>query len=138
MKDKEGSRDAHSDEREVVPHLLEEVVEVPFVVGGDGHAMRHLLDDVQLLAREHQGDASTNEKRASYRAGGRGGGVSEQSMQGCYLNGNLINLVEDIDGRDVHAVALDNVNQIVFGGVIAQADVGIVDAILSYTDQSAA
>mmetsp|Transcript_12242 Transcript_12242/g.28726 ORF Transcript_12242/g.28726 Transcript_12242/m.28726 type:complete len:246 (-) Transcript_12242:285-1022(-) len=34
---------------EVVPDLLHEHVDVPLVEAGDGHVVRHLVDDVQLL-----------------------------------------------------------------------------------------
>ena len=39
------------DELEVLPELLEEAVVVPLVVGRDGHAVRDVADDVQLLDR---------------------------------------------------------------------------------------
>ena len=35
-----------------------------------------------------------------------------------YLDGDLINLVKHIDGGDVHAIAFDDVNQIILGCVI--------------------
>ena len=47
-----------------------------------------------------------------------------------YLNRNLINFVEEIDARDVCSVALDDVDEIVGGGVVSQRDVGIVDLVL--------
>ena len=34
---------------QVVPHFLQEAVVVPLVMGGDGHAVRDVADDVQLL-----------------------------------------------------------------------------------------
>ena len=37
---------------QVVPDLLQQVVKVPAAVGRDGHAVRHLVDDVQLLHRD--------------------------------------------------------------------------------------
>lgn len=40
------------DELEVLPHLLEQGVVVPLVVGGDGHAVGDLADDVELLDRD--------------------------------------------------------------------------------------
>eukprot|EP00047_Mylnosiga_fluctuans_P001872 m.222272 g.222272 ORF g.222272 m.222272 type:complete len:496 (+) comp10733_c0_seq1:131-1618(+) len=85
--------DAH--EVEVLPHLLEQVVEVPLVVGGDRDTVRHLVDNVQLL------------------------------------DGDLVDLVEHVDGGDVHAVALDDVDQLVLRRVIAQHNVRVVDAILA-------
>ena len=39
----------HSDEAEVGPHLLKEVVKVPLVVGRDRNCMRNLINYVQLL-----------------------------------------------------------------------------------------
>lgn len=39
----------HSDEVEVFPHFLQEVVKVPLVVGGDWHGVGYPVDDVQLL-----------------------------------------------------------------------------------------
>lgn len=46
------------------------------------------------------------------------------------LDRNLINFVEEIDARDVCSVALDDVDEIVGGGVVSQRDVGIVDLVL--------
>lgn len=39
--------DAH--QLQVLPHLLQQVVKVPAVVGGDGHAVGNLVYNVQLL-----------------------------------------------------------------------------------------
>ena len=39
----------HAHELQVVPHPLQQVVEVPAMVSGDGNAVRDLVDDVQLL-----------------------------------------------------------------------------------------
>lgn len=39
----------HAHEPQVVPDLLQQVVEVPAVVSRDGHTVRHLVDDVELL-----------------------------------------------------------------------------------------
>lgn len=39
----------HAHEPQVVPDLLQQVVEVPAVVSRDGDAVRHLVDDVELL-----------------------------------------------------------------------------------------
>lgn len=36
----------HADEVQVVPNPLQEVIEVPPVVGGDRHAVRDLVNDV--------------------------------------------------------------------------------------------
>ena len=46
------------------------------------------------------------------------------------LDRTLINFVEEIDARDVCSVALDDVDEIVGGGVVSQRDVGIVDLVL--------
>lgn len=39
----------HAHEVQVVPDLLQKVIEIPAVVRRDGHAVRDLVDDVQLL-----------------------------------------------------------------------------------------
>lgn len=108
--------DAH--QLQILPHLLQQVVKVPLVVGGDGDAVRNLVDHVQLL------------------------------------DTNLIDLIEQVDARDVDPVALDYVDQlqreydepflkpgpfstytqdtyIVRVGVIAQSYVRIVDLVLA-------
>ena len=46
------------------------------------------------------------------------------------LDGYLVNLVEQVYGRYVDTVALDDVNEVIGSGVTAQGDVSIVDAIL--------
>eukprot|EP00053_Salpingoeca_punica_P020781 m.212348 g.212348 ORF g.212348 m.212348 type:complete len:417 (+) comp20083_c0_seq1:2736-3986(+) len=84
----------YSDKVEVAPHLLQEVVKVPLVVGRDGHAVRDLVDDVELL------------------------------------DGDLVDLVQDVDAGDVHAVALDDINKLVLGRVALERNVRIVDAVL--------
>ena len=58
----------HSDEVEVGPHLLQEVVKVPLVMGGDWDGVGDAVDDVELL------------------------------------DGDLVNLVQDVDAGDVHSV----------------------------------
>ena len=45
---------SHSNETEVVPHLFQQVVKVPLVVGGDGHAVRYLVDNVQFLINKNR------------------------------------------------------------------------------------
>ena len=66
-----------ADELEVLPHLLEEGVVVPLVVGGDGDAVGDLADDVELL------------------------------------DGDLVDLVEEVDAGHVAPVALHHVDQVV-------------------------
>ena len=39
----------NSNKIKVLPHLLHELIEVPLVLGGDWHVVRHLADDVELL-----------------------------------------------------------------------------------------
>lgn len=39
----------HAHESQVVPDPLQQVVKVPAVVSRDGHTVRHLVDDVELL-----------------------------------------------------------------------------------------
>ena len=80
---------------EVGPHLLEQLVKVPFVVRRDGHGVGQLGDDVELLDRD------------------------------------LVNLVEHVDGRDVHAVALDHVDEVVGRSVALERDICAVDPILA-------
>ena len=41
---------SHSEEAEVGPHLLQQVVKVPLVMGGHWNCMRYLVDDVQFLS----------------------------------------------------------------------------------------
>jgi len=43
---------SHPHETQVVPHLLQQVVEVPLVVGGDWDGVRDAIDYVQLLHRD--------------------------------------------------------------------------------------
>ena len=38
-----------ADELQVSPHLLEQIVEVPLVMGAHGYGVRYLVDDVELL-----------------------------------------------------------------------------------------
>jgi len=64
------------------------------VVRRDGHAVRDLVDDVQLL------------------------------------DGDLIDLVQQIDAGYVNAVAFDHIDQVVTGGIISQSNVRIVDLVL--------
>ena len=47
-----------------------------------------------------------------------------------YLNRNLVDLVQQVDARDVGSVAFDDVDQVVGGGVVTQRDVGVVDLVL--------
>ncbi len=46
------------------------------------------------------------------------------------LDRYLVNLVQQVDARDVDSVSLDNVNQIVGRGVVSQRDVRVVDLVL--------
>ena len=46
------------------------------------------------------------------------------------FNRDLINLVEDVDGRDVNAVSFNDVNKIVCSGVASERDVDVVHSIL--------
>lgn len=45
------------------------------------------------------------------------------------LDGDLVDLVEQVYGRYVDAVALDYVNEVIGGGITAQGDVCIVDTV---------
>ena len=47
------------------------------------------------------------------------------------LDGDLVNLVENVDAGDIDAVGLDHVDELVRVGVLAQDNVGVVDAVLS-------
>lgn len=80
---------------EIDPHHLQQIVEVPVVVGGDGHAVRNLVDHVQLL------------------------------------DADLIDLVEQVDARDVNPVALDDVDEVVGRRVVLEHDVRVVDLVLA-------
>ena len=42
----------HSDELQVGPHFLEQVIKVPLVVSRHGNGVRDLVDDVELLDRD--------------------------------------------------------------------------------------
>ena len=48
-----------------------------------------------------------------------------------HLNGDLIDLVEDVDAWNVNAIALDHVNQIIYGRVAAESDIDVVDFVLA-------
>lgn len=41
----------HSNEPQVSPNLLEQIVEIPLVMSRNGNSMRNLVNDVQLLDR---------------------------------------------------------------------------------------
>ena len=56
--------------------------------------------------------------------------MGSKQVSPIYLNGDLVNLVEEVDGRYENPVALDDVDDIIGSGVTAEGDVGIVDAIL--------
>ena len=51
-------------------------------------------------------------------------------MASSYLNRNLVDLVQQVDARDVGSVAFDDVDQVVGGGVVTKRDVGVVDLVL--------
>lgn len=42
-------KNLHSTEVEVLPHPLQQVIKVPFVVSRDGHAVGDFVDDVQFF-----------------------------------------------------------------------------------------
>jgi hypothetical protein len=46
------------------------------------------------------------------------------------LERDLIDLVQHVDARNVHAIALDDVDQLVDARVAPQADIGVVDLVL--------
>lgn len=47
------------------------------------------------------------------------------------LDRNLIDLVETVDARNVDSIALDDVYQVVDGGVASHYDIGVVDSIFA-------
>ena len=46
-----------------------------------------------------------------------------------YLNGNLINLVQDIDAGNVDSITLDNINQIINRRITPEINIRIVDLV---------
>ena len=48
-----------------------------------------------------------------------------------FLNRDGVYFVEDVDGWDVHAVALDDVDEVISRGVFPEVNVSAVDAVLS-------
>ena len=86
----------HAHEVERLPHLLDELVDVPPLARGHGDGHRDAVQQVELLDRDR------------------------------------VDLVEHVDGGDVDAVALDDVDEIVRGRAgLADRDVGVVDAVLA-------
>ena len=47
-----------------------------------------------------------------------------------YLEGDLIDLVQQVDAWDVSPVAFDDVDKVVGCGVVPQSDVRVVDLVL--------
>jgi len=83
-----------ADQVQVLPDLLHELIEVPLVLGGDGHVVRHLVQEVELL------------------------------------NGDGVDLVEDVEAGDVHSVLFNDINQLVHGGVLTEVDVAVGHLVL--------
>lgn len=46
------------------------------------------------------------------------------------MSKRLTNFVQQVDARHVYPVALDHVDEVVAGGVVAQRDVRVVDLVL--------
>ena len=47
-----------------------------------------------------------------------------------YLDGDLIDLVQQVDAGDVGPVSLDDIDEVVGRGVVPQCDVSVVDLVL--------
>ncbi len=47
------------------------------------------------------------------------------------LDGDLVDLIQDVDCRNVDAIALNDVNQLICCGITAESNVCIVDAVLA-------
>jgi len=48
-----------------------------------------------------------------------------------HLNWYLINFIENVDARYIHAIAFNDVNQFLGHGVMSQCDVSIADSVLA-------
>ena len=47
-----------------------------------------------------------------------------------FLHGDLVNLVDGVDARDVHAAALDDVDEVLVRAVVVQLDVRVLNPVL--------
>ena len=83
-----------ADERQGIPYLFEEIVEVEFHVHGDDDGVGLMGDPVH------------------------------------FLDGNLVDLVVDIEARHVDGFTIDNVYEVVRSGVLSEQHLGVVDLIL--------
>lgn len=79
---------------EILPNFFHKLVEVPFILSGNRHIMRTLVDDIELL------------------------------------NGNLIDLVKDIDAWDIDPVSLDNIDELIGRRVASKCNISVRDLIL--------
>jgi hypothetical protein len=75
--------------------------------------MRDLVDDVQLLPGVSVARRTTTTD----------------------LDGDLVDLVEDIDTGNVNTIALNDVNELVGRCIAAERHVGVVNAVLACGDQ---
>ena len=84
----------YTDQVEVVPHLLHELIKVPFILGADGHVVGELIKEVKLFDCDR------------------------------------VNLVQNVDARNVDSVALNNIDKVIHGVVLSEDDVAVADFIL--------
>ena len=47
-----------------------------------------------------------------------------------FLHGDLVNLVDGVDARDVHAADLDDVDEVLVRAVVVQLDVRVLNPVL--------
>jgi len=83
-----------SNEIKVLPNLLHQLVEVPFILRTDRHIMGEFIKQVKLL------------------------------------NGDGIDLVEDIDAGHINAISLNNINQVIHCVIISEDDIAVSNFVL--------
>lgn len=87
----------YSSKIQLLPHLLEQFIDVPAVLGADGARVRDAIDQVQ------------------------------------FLNGDGVNLVQSVYHWDVAStLGLQDINQIIDGGITPNGDVSRRDLILAH------
>ena len=104
------SCDIHSNEVEVLPHFLQEVVKVPLVVGGDWNSVGNAINDIKLFYRD----------LVDFVENVYAGDVDPV--------GRVKVLLTRV--ADSSPVPLHHVNQVVRGGITAQCDICIVYFVL--------
>ena len=108
----------HANELQILPHHLEQIVKVPLVMCGNGHGVGHLVDDVQLLCKVMSSTCNLQKE-------------PRVCSMFSNLNGDLVDLVEHIEAREVHTVALNHIDELVCRGVAPERHIRIVDLVLA-------